>query len=65
EEDDVIVISSDEEDDDVIVISSDDEYEVAPTPVDTQVKVKSKKRIFSLIDESDSDEECWPYAFLF
>ncbi|GKE82718.1 hypothetical protein Tco_1552718 [Tanacetum coccineum] len=65
EDDDVIVISSDDEDDDYIVISSDDEDVVAPTLVQPHVLVLAKKRVFSLIDKPDSDEECWTNAFVF
>ncbi|GKB40210.1 hypothetical protein Tco_0885152 [Tanacetum coccineum] len=51
ETDDVIVIPSDDEADDVIVISSDDEADEKP------VSVIGRKRVYALIDESDSDEE--------
>ncbi|GKE31515.1 hypothetical protein Tco_1450837 [Tanacetum coccineum] len=47
--------------DDVIVISSDEEPEM-PTK---KLSVKSRKRVFALVDESDSDEDCWSNAFLF
>ena len=48
-EDDVIVISSDDE---------DDEEEQIPTPtVESQVVVVGRKIVYSLIDESKSDEE--------
>ncbi|GKC41759.1 hypothetical protein Tco_1059481 [Tanacetum coccineum] len=47
--------------DDVIVISSDEEPEM-PTK---KVSVKSRKRVFALVDESDSDDDCWSNAFLF
>jgi hypothetical protein len=47
--------------DDVIVISSDDEYdeeEQIPMPtVESRVVVVGRKRVYSLIDESESDEE--------
>ncbi|GJR26070.1 hypothetical protein Tco_1102302 [Tanacetum coccineum] len=71
---DIIVISdeedsSDEENEDipldVIVISSDDEPEMPTKTVATQVPVLGRKRVFSLIDESDSEEEYWTNAFLF
>ncbi|GJW33980.1 hypothetical protein Tco_0054012 [Tanacetum coccineum] len=48
EADDVIVISSDDEADDVIVIPSDDEADEKP------VSVIGRKRVYALIDESDS-----------
>ncbi|GKD69249.1 hypothetical protein Tco_1323339 [Tanacetum coccineum] len=74
--DDVIVISSDEEYssddekygiskndvvpavswDDVIVISSDEEPEMPAK----KVSMKSRKRVFALVDESDSDDDCTP-----
>ncbi|GKA14249.1 ABC transporter A, ABCA [Tanacetum coccineum] len=47
--------------DDVIVNSSDEE----PKMPAKRVSVKSRKRVFALIDESDSDEEYWSNAFLF
>nr|GEY87927.1 hypothetical protein [Tanacetum cinerariifolium] len=47
--------------DDVIVISSDEEPEMPAK----KVSVKSKKRVFALVDESDSDVDCWSNAFLF
>ncbi|GJY24199.1 hypothetical protein Tco_0397857 [Tanacetum coccineum] len=47
--------------DDVIVISS---YEEPEMPA-KKVSVKSRKRVFALVDEIDSDEECWSNAFLF
>nr|GFA45369.1 hypothetical protein [Tanacetum cinerariifolium] len=56
--------------DDVIVVPSDDDKAHAEedifTSVNTQVHVKTRKRVYVLIDESDSDDE--PYcsnAFLF
>ncbi|GJS63592.1 hypothetical protein Tco_0678156 [Tanacetum coccineum] len=61
--------SSDEESEDipldVIVISIDDEPEMSAKTVATQVPVLGRKRVFSLIDESDNDEEYWSIAFLF
>nr|GEV52457.1 hypothetical protein [Tanacetum cinerariifolium] len=65
EDADLIVISSDDEDDDVIFISSDDVEDVAMTLVKSQVPVLSRKRVYSLIDEPNSDEEYWLNAFLF
>ncbi|GKD17306.1 hypothetical protein Tco_1206464, partial [Tanacetum coccineum] len=65
---DVIVISDEENEDiplDVIVISIDDEPEMSAKTVATQVPVLGRKRVFSLIDESDNDEEYWSIAFLF
>ncbi|GJT07896.1 hypothetical protein Tco_0842358 [Tanacetum coccineum] len=67
--DDVIVISKDDDVpaipavpwDDVIVISSDEEPEMPAK----KVSVKSRKRVFALVDESDSDDDCWSNAFLF
>ncbi|GJZ02048.1 retrovirus-related pol polyprotein from transposon TNT 1-94, partial [Tanacetum coccineum] len=41
--------------DDVIFISS---YEEPEMPA-KKVSVKSRKRVFALVDEIDSDEECW------
>ncbi|GJW88890.1 hypothetical protein Tco_0164230 [Tanacetum coccineum] len=43
--------------DDVIVIPSDDEADEKP------VSVIGRKRVYALIDESDSDEEYWSNAF--
>nr|GEX52547.1 hypothetical protein [Tanacetum cinerariifolium] len=47
--------------DDVIVVPSDDDKDHAEedisTSVNTQVHVKTRKRIYALIDESDSDDE--------
>ncbi|GJZ74136.1 hypothetical protein Tco_0638282 [Tanacetum coccineum] len=47
--------------DDVIVISSNDEYdkeEDIPTQtIKTQVQVIGRKRVYCLVDESESDEE--------
>nr|GEW60071.1 RNA-directed DNA polymerase, eukaryota [Tanacetum cinerariifolium] len=40
--------------DDVIVISSDEE----PEMLAKKVSVKSRKRVFALVDESDSDDDC-------
>nr|GEZ81816.1 hypothetical protein [Tanacetum cinerariifolium] len=56
--------------DDVIVILSDDDEprteEDIYTSVNTQVHVKNRKRVFALIDESDSDDEpYWSNVFLF
>nr|GEW01794.1 hypothetical protein [Tanacetum cinerariifolium] len=79
--DDVIVISSDEEYssddeeydipeddvvlavpwDDVIVISSAEEPEMPAK----KVSVKSRKRVFALVDESDSDYDFWSNTFLY
>ncbi|GJV36866.1 hypothetical protein Tco_1409343 [Tanacetum coccineum] len=47
--------------DDVVVISSDEEPEMPAK----KVSVKRRKRVFALVDESDSDEECWSNVFLF
>nr|GEV00586.1 hypothetical protein [Tanacetum cinerariifolium] len=47
--------------DDVIVISSDEEPEMPMK----KVSVKSRKRVFALVDESDSDDDYWSNAFLF
>ncbi|GJT76641.1 hypothetical protein Tco_1043366 [Tanacetum coccineum] len=47
--------------DDVIGISSDEEPEMPAK----KVSVKSRKRVFALVDESDSDDDCWSNAFLF
>ncbi|GKC74032.1 hypothetical protein Tco_1119915 [Tanacetum coccineum] len=47
--------------DDVIVISSDEE----PKMPAKKVSVKSRKHVFALVDESDSDDDCWSNAFLF
>nr|GEZ61613.1 hypothetical protein [Tanacetum cinerariifolium] len=54
--------------DDVIVIPSDDDEahleEDISTSVNTQVHVKTRKRVYALIDESDSDDEpYWSNAF--
>ncbi|GKB83509.1 hypothetical protein Tco_0950404 [Tanacetum coccineum] len=52
--------------DDVIVIPSDDEEPDANEELFTPVNVLGRKRVYALIDESDSDDE--PYrskAFLF
>ncbi|GKE65756.1 hypothetical protein Tco_1519917 [Tanacetum coccineum] len=57
EDDDVPVVPWD----DVIVISSDEELEMSTK----KVSVKSMKRFFALVDESDSDDDCWSNAFLF
>ncbi|GJW35992.1 hypothetical protein Tco_0058912 [Tanacetum coccineum] len=56
--------------DEVIVVPSDDDEghaeEDISTFVNTQVHVKNRKRVFALIDESDSDDEpYWSNAFLF
>ncbi|GJW18127.1 hypothetical protein Tco_0025563 [Tanacetum coccineum] len=59
EYDDIIVISSDDEDDNFIVISSNDKYDVASTLVQPQVPVVGRKRVYSLIDEDDINEEYW------
>nr|GEW59462.1 hypothetical protein [Tanacetum cinerariifolium] len=42
--------------DDVIVISSDEEYSKPEMPP-KKVSVKSRKRVFALVDESDSDDD--------
>ncbi|GKF15848.1 hypothetical protein Tco_0057310, partial [Tanacetum coccineum] len=47
--------------DDVIVNSSDEEPEIPAK----KVSVRSRKRVFALVDESDSDDDCWLNAFLF
>ncbi|GJV75613.1 ribonuclease H-like domain-containing protein [Tanacetum coccineum] len=60
-EDDVVPAVSTVPWDDVIVISSDEEPEMPAK----KVSVKSRKRVFALVDESDSDEDCWSNAFLF
>ncbi|GKE18635.1 hypothetical protein Tco_1426212 [Tanacetum coccineum] len=52
--------------DDVIVIPSDDDEPDAKEEISTPVNVLGRKRVYALIDESDSDDE--PYrsnAFLF
>nr|GEY02395.1 hypothetical protein [Tanacetum cinerariifolium] len=56
--------------DDVIVVPSDDDEPRAEediyTSVNTQVHMKNRKRVFALIDESNSDDEpYWLNAFLF
>ncbi|GKF20505.1 hypothetical protein Tco_0069143 [Tanacetum coccineum] len=56
--------------DEVILIPSDDDEPRAEediyTSVNTQVHVKNRKRVFALIDESDSDDEpYWSNTFLF
>nr|GEU93540.1 hypothetical protein [Tanacetum cinerariifolium] len=56
--------------DDVIVVPSDDDKahakEDISTFINTQVHVKTRKRIYALIDESDSDDgPYWSNAFLF
>nr|GEY70800.1 hypothetical protein [Tanacetum cinerariifolium] len=56
--------------DNVIVVPSDDDKahaeEDISTSVNTQVHVKTRKRVYALIDESDSDDEpYWSDAFLF
>ncbi|GKD17432.1 hypothetical protein Tco_1206590 [Tanacetum coccineum] len=61
----IILISSDDEDDAAPHIIEADEKAEIPAFLDTQVTVKSRKRVFALIDESDSDEEYWSNAFLF
>ncbi|GKA03770.1 ribonuclease H-like domain-containing protein [Tanacetum coccineum] len=44
--------------DDVYIVISNDEEEDIPTPtVETQVQVICRKRVYSLVDESESDEE--------
>ncbi|GKB52731.1 hypothetical protein Tco_0903484 [Tanacetum coccineum] len=55
--DDVIVISSDDKDDEEKDIPLDDEDDIASTPVQIQVPALGRKRVYYLIDESDSDEE--------
>ncbi|GKF54740.1 hypothetical protein Tco_0165080, partial [Tanacetum coccineum] len=47
--------------DDVIFISSDEEPEMPAK----KVSVKSRKHVFALVDERDSNEECWSNVFLF
>nr|GEZ58852.1 hypothetical protein [Tanacetum cinerariifolium] len=47
--------------DDVIIISSDEEPEMPAK----KVSMKRRKHIFALVDESDSDDDCWSNAFLF
>nr|GFA91428.1 hypothetical protein [Tanacetum cinerariifolium] len=56
--------------DDIIVVASDDDKahaeEDISTSVNTQVHVKTRKRVYALIDESDSDDEpYWSNAFFF
>nr|GEY91287.1 hypothetical protein [Tanacetum cinerariifolium] len=56
--------------DDVIVVPCDDDEahleEDISTSVNTQVHVKTRKHVYALIDESDSDDEpYWSNAFLF
>nr|GFA88756.1 hypothetical protein [Tanacetum cinerariifolium] len=53
-----------------IVVPSDDDKahaeEDISTSINTQVHVKTRKRVYALIDESDSDDEpYWSNAFLF
>nr|GEV42073.1 hypothetical protein [Tanacetum cinerariifolium] len=56
--------------DDVVVIPSDDDKahaeEDISSSVNTQVHVKTRKSVYALSDESDSDDEpYWSNAFLF
>ncbi|GJR65055.1 hypothetical protein Tco_0011120 [Tanacetum coccineum] len=60
-EDDVVLVVPAVLWDDVIVISSDEEPEMPAK----KVSVKSRKRVFALVDESDSDDDCWSNAFIF
>ncbi|GKC65451.1 hypothetical protein Tco_1098049 [Tanacetum coccineum] len=40
-----------------IVISNDEEEDIPTPTVETQVQVICRKRVYSLVDESESDEE--------